>query len=205
MLSRAAGNVAPNLVGYYPSPVRQHQLRYEIYAAAWLESENRIAAQVYDDQLPSLEPGERAAFSPTADPERQLTVELAPGAAQRWDRSTSLVRFDVRPAGQLPAGTIGWVKFTRRPRGMQVIPVAAVLEDPDGPYVLVYARASGKVTRRAIEVGKDHDRARRGAVGPRPARARRVGECLLWDAERRLQDAGGESRDWRGGGGEPRP
>ena len=85
--------MASNLVGYYPAPVRQHVLRYEIYAPAWVEPDNQVVAQLYGDQLPALEPDERASFSPTAEPDAARDVRLAGMPAQRWDRSTSLVRF----------------------------------------------------------------------------------------------------------------
>ena len=205
LLSGAAGGLSPNLVGYYPSPLRQHVLRYEIYAAAWLESESLLAVQVYRDQLPTLEADEHAVFSPTADPSTERDVRLAPGPAQPWDRSTSLVRFALQAgAGRLSPGTVGWVKFARRPRRMEVIPAAAVLESPEGPYVLVFSRASGAATRRAIEVGRITTGLAAVLSGLSPRELVVSVNAFSWDAERRLQGDRGRSRDERGVGGKPR-
>ena len=199
LLSSAAGGLSANLVGYYPSPVRQHVLRYEIYAPAWLDSDGVLTAQIYGDQLPTLEPGEHALFSPTAEPEMQRDVWLAPGAARPWDRSTSLVRFNFEPpADALPSGTVGWVKFARRPRPMSVIPAAAVLESPDGPYVLVFSSADGAATRRAIEVGRVTTGLAAVLSGLNLREQVVSVNAFFWDAERRLQ---GDQAGQRAAGG----
>jgi hypothetical protein len=193
LLSRAAGGLASNLVGYYPAPVRQHVLRYEIYAPAWVEHDRLVIAQLYDDQLPTLEPDERAWFSPSADPVaarevRPVAAAPAQAPAQPWDRSTSLVRFAVEAgANPLPAGTVGWVKFARRPRQMVVIPAGAVLESPEGPYVLVVSRADGAARRRAIEVGRITTGVAAVLSGLNLRELVVSVNAFFWDAERRLQ------------------
>ncbi len=205
LLSKAAGGLASNLVGYYPAPVRQHVLRYEIYAPAWVEEDNRVAAQLYGDQLPTLEPDERASFSPTAEPIAARDVRYVAGTpAQPWDRSTSLVRFAVEAgAAPLPAGTVGWVKFARRPRQMLVIPAGAVLEDSEGPYVLVFTRADGVARRRAIEVGRITTGVA-AVLSGLDLREQVVSvNAFFWDAERRLQGERARSHLPAGGAGGP--
>ena len=202
LLSSAAGGLSANLVGYYPSPVRQHVLRYEIYAPAWSDDAGLVTAQIYRDQLPTLEAGEHALFSPSAEPETQRDVRLAPGPARPWDRSTVLVGFVAEPrAGALPAGAVGWVTFARRPRAMSVVPAAAVLESPDGPYVLVFSRADGAATRRAIEVGRITT-GLAAVLSGLTLREQVVSvNAFFWDAERRLQGDQARLRDARAAGG----
>src|SRR6185295_19660818 len=99
LLARAAGGLASHLLGYYPSPVRQHMFRYEIYAPAYVDDDGRLTVQVYAEQVPILEPGERGVFLPAAHPADARPVELAaatgagPAPSMTWDRSTALVRF----------------------------------------------------------------------------------------------------------------
>jgi Heavy metal binding domain len=191
LLAGAASGMAPNLIGYYPSPVRQHVLRYEIYAPAWAETETAAAVLVYRDQLPTLEPAERAAFLPTADTGHERSVHLAPGAPQPWDRSLSLVHFDLDAgAPALSPGTVGWVRFSRRPRQMQVIPAAAVLQSSEGPYALVVSRAEGSLSKRPLEIGRIVT-GLAAVISGLALREQVVSvNAFFWDAERRLDQRG---------------
>jgi hypothetical protein len=205
ILSKAAGGVAPNLLGYYPSPLRKHMLRYEVYAPAWVEKPGVVAALLYGDQLPSLEPGEHAVLTPTTDPATQVEVALAFDAPEPWDRSMSLVRLRPVPTpppaprsprpSPLPPGTVGWVKFAPRSRPMDVIPANAVLQSPAGPYVLVFARDRGTVTKRAVEIGRTTTGVAAVLSGLAPREMVVSVNAFFWDAERRLH------ADPRAGGG----
>lgn len=188
ILSRAAGGIASNLVGYYPSPLRQHVLRYEVLAPAWLEADRAVAGLVYRDQLPALESDERAVFSPTAAPETAIEVHLGAEPAKEWDRSLTLVHFVMAATvpGLLP-GTVGWVKFAPRPRQMQVIPAAAVLEAAEGPYVLVVSPGRGTATKRSIEVGRIVTGLAAVLSGLDLHELVVSANAFFWDAERRLQ------------------
>lgn len=198
LLSQAAGGASPHLVGYYPSPVRQHVLRYDVYAPAWLESAERVAALVYSDQIPTLEPAEAATFSPTATPGIAVDVRASSRPVERWDRSMSLVRFDLAPARPaLEPGVVGWVRFSRRPRLMQqVIPAGAVLESPEGPYALALSPDRGTFTKRPIEIGRTVT-GWSAVLSGLGLREQVVSvNAFFWDAERRLQAgqrAGGET------------
>ena len=188
LLSRGAGGIAPNLIGYYPSPVRQHVLRYEVFASAWVEANLGLAVLVYRDQVPTLEPGERALFSPTAAPDTELEVHLGSGPTEPWDRSMSLVRFTLSDAPpSLQPGTVGWVKFAPRPRLMQVIPAGAILQAAEGPYVLVVSRAQGTVTKRPIELGRIVTGLGAVLSGLELHEMVVSVNAFFWDAERRLQ------------------
>ena len=201
LMSHGAGGVAPNLVGYYPSPVRKHVLRYELYAPAWVQPDGAIAVVLYADQVPTLEPGERAIFAPTAEPRAERQVGLAPGPAEAWDRSTSLVRFAAAgPA--LEPGTVGWVKLAARPRPMTVIPANAVLESPEGPYVLVVSRAQGTAHKRAIEIGRTATGLTSVLAGLALHEQVVSVNAFFWDAERRLH-ADRVERGARSAGGAP--
>ena len=188
ILSRAAGGLAPNLLGYYPSPLRQHVLRYEVFAPAWLETATSLAVLVYRDQVPALEPAERAGFSPTADPGAEVEVHLGPGPTVAWDRSLSLVHFSMAAAVPgMQRGTVGWVKFAPKPRQMQVIPAGAVLEGAEGPYVLVVSRGEGRATKRPVEIGRIVT-GLAAVVSGLDLRELVVSvNAFFWDAERRLQ------------------
>jgi hypothetical protein len=143
---------------------------------------------LYGDQLPTLEPGEHAVFSATADPHAELAVTLAPGAPERWDRSMSLVRFAPAPGAATPGpGTVGWVKFAARPRHLEIIPANAVLQSPDGPYVLVFARERGTAAKRSIEVGRTFTGVSAVLSGLSLREQVVSVNAFFWDAERRLQ------------------
>jgi hypothetical protein len=189
-----------------------------VYAPAFIERPDVATALVYSDQLPTLEPGERAWFSPTQDPRDQRAVQLAATPVTPWDRSTSLIHFALladhahdpstrrRPGGPpseispraLPAGTVGWVKFAPRPRQMRVIPAGSVLEAPEGPYVLVVSRESGTLGKRSIEIGRTFTGLAAVLSGLELREQVVSVNAFFWDAERRLRIA------QPNGGGSPR-
>src|SRR5205823_320967 len=113
-----------------------------------------VTAIVCRDVLPALSPDDKAVFSPSASPE--IAVEIHPSleSAPPWDGSTSRVRFHVSDAGALRPGDVGWVKIADKRREALVVPYAAVLEDDDGPYVLVVATDGRTQTKRQIEIGR---------------------------------------------------
>ena len=190
ILSRSASGVADNLVGYYPAALRDHFFRYEAYAPAWLQTDTDVAVLLYRDQLPALDPAEVVMFSPTMRPETTVELSLDPGRVEPWDASLSLVHFHLDAAGhrpETPRGSVGWVKFPARPRHMQVIPAGAVLESPDGPYVLVIGGDRRSASKRPISVGRTVTGL--AAVVDGLALHEQVvsANAFFWEAERRLQ------------------
>ncbi len=190
ILSRAANGVADNLVGYYPAALRDHFFRYEAYAPAWLQTDADVAVLLYRDQLPALDPGEIVTFSPTMRPETTVELRLDPGRVEEWDASLSLVHFHLAGAGarpEMPRGSVGWVKLPARPRHMQVVPAGAVLESPDGPYVLVIGGDRRSASKRPISVGRTVT-GLAAVVGGLALHEQVVSaNAFFWDAERRLQ------------------
>jgi multidrug efflux pump subunit AcrA (membrane-fusion protein) len=189
ILSRSAGGVAANLVGYYPAALREHFLRYETFAPAWLAADSDVVVLLSRDQLPTLDSAEAVTFSPTMMPATVVDVRLVAGPAKEWDRSLSLVRFQLiagTPAPRMQPGTVGWVKFPARPRHVQVIPAGAVLESPDGPYVLVIAPDRGTASKRPVGVGRTVTGLAATVSGLDLREQVVSANAFFWDAERRL-------------------
>ena len=190
ILAQAASGVANNLVGYYPAALRDHFFRYEAFAPAWLATDVDVVVLLYRDELPALDPAEVLTFSPTTQPATVVEIRLGPGAVEEWDPSLSLVHFRLAtgaPRPETPRGTVGWVKFPARPRHMQVIPAGAVLESPEGPYVLVIDGDRRSASKRPIRVGRTVT-GLAAIVGGLALHEQAVSaNAFFWDAERRLQ------------------
>jgi hypothetical protein len=132
----------------------------EIRGPGWVEADRRIAALLYDDQIAALGADEPATFSPTQAPTATFTVHRTTEPVVAWDRSTSWVRFQVAagrgtvsPPGPRP-GQVGWVELARRSREVLAVPAAAVLQSPEGPYVLAATGAGASIEKRPIEIGE---------------------------------------------------
>ena len=197
ILSRAASGVADNLVGYYPAALRDHFLRYEAYAPAWIETDVDVAVLLYRDEILALDPAEVVTFSPTMRPGTAVELRLGSARVEAWDASLSLVHFRLdagASAPETPRGTVGWVKFPARPRHMQVIPAGAVLESPEGPYVLVIGGDRHSASKRPVSVGRTVT-GLAAVVGGLALREQVVSaNAFFWDAERRLQPVRGGAR-----------
>jgi Heavy metal binding domain len=191
LLSNAVGvGLASNLVGYSPSPVRQHVLRYEVYAPAWIEQGKLVSALLYGDQLPTLVSGERALFAPTGDPSSERSVQLARGSAEPWDASMSRVHFELEPSGAaLKPGTVGWLKFSRRPRQLEVVPALSVMQSAEGPYVLVFSPDGSTLSKRSIQIGRTFTGLAAVLSGLSARELVASANTFFWDAERRLEAA----------------
>jgi hypothetical protein len=50
-------------------------------------------------------------------------------------------------------GQVGWVEFARRPREVLAVPATALLQSPDGPYVLVPTGGS-RFEKRPVAIGE---------------------------------------------------
>jgi Heavy metal binding domain len=143
--------------------VRRRILGQEHYAPAWRESDTVVVALLYQDEVASLGPGERARFVPSGAPNTDVDVERTSDPPGSWDRTLSQVRFRIDAGGAVaPAhaappvepGAVGWVKLNPRPREVLVVTDKAVLESSEGAYVLTLSRDRGSFARRPIEIGK---------------------------------------------------
>jgi hypothetical protein len=144
-------------------PVRMRSLLpnlQEIRGPAWATSDREISAILYRDQIESLSPEEPGVFSLTASPKTSVAVARIPGPAVAWDQSTSLLRWRLVTVGRgkssddpIRAGQVGWVQTALKTRAVLTVPVSAVLQEPEGPYVLTWAGGE-KIAKRRIELGE---------------------------------------------------
>ncbi len=119
-----------------------------------------VTALFYDDAVAALATDEIGTFTPTDAPERHLPVVRLAGPSARWDRSTSKVQFRITapgargPVGGLRADQVGWVELEPRPRQVLAVPASAILESPEGPYVLAWTGSGFNFEKRSIEIGE---------------------------------------------------
>lgn len=130
----------------------------EIRGGARVDEDHEISAVLYDDQIAALAPDEPGTFVPTASPATAIAVIRSAGSAARHDRSTSVIRFHVATAtagapGPLAVGQVGWLKLASKSRAVVGVPVSAVLQSAEGPYVLAW-KPGGQFEKRPIEIGE---------------------------------------------------
>jgi len=123
----------------------------ELRGPAWVGTDGVITAIFYEDQIDALGAGEWGTFSPTQAPENAFRARRIAGSPVRWDGSTSLVRF--RPEDALRSGQVGWLELAPRPRQVLTVPASALLQSPEGPYVLAWVRGF-EFEKRPIEIGE---------------------------------------------------
>jgi hypothetical protein len=151
--------------------VRRRSLLFnvrELRGPAWVDGDRVITALLYNDQIDALAADEPASLSLTENPKTVFAVRRTADAVVAWDRSTSRVRFrlDTGPAGRpgatpatttpspaLQPGRVGWLEIARRPRDVLTVPAAAIVQSPEGPYVLA-PMADGSFEKRPIEIGE---------------------------------------------------
>jgi hypothetical protein len=133
----------------------------ELRGPASVDTDGEVAALFYDDEVASLQDGELGTFTPTAAPNERIALRRVAGAPQRWDSSTVRIRFRPvlrsvtgRSAPPLPAGQVGWVELAPRPRQVLTVPASAVVQSPEGPYVLASTGSGFNFEKRRIELGE---------------------------------------------------
>lgn len=168
--------------------VRHRGFGLDMRAPAWAEDDGLVYAIVYNDVLPTLSADERAVFSASSAPGTSVDVRPTLDPPAPWDRSTSRVPFRVASAAVPPRrGEIGWVRLPGKRREVEVIPYHAVLEDRDGPYVLVGLGDGRTLTKRPIEFGRVIGGAALVLSGLRVQERVLVRGTFFVDAERRLR------------------
>jgi hypothetical protein len=138
--------------------VRKRSLLFdtrELRGPAWVESDGVITAVFYNDQIASIAPDEHGLFSLTQAPQSAFAVRRTADAAVPWDRSTSRIRFraDAIRAARFQSGQVGWLELPRKGREVLAVPVSAVVQSPEGPYVLA-AVGPYSFEKRPIEIGE---------------------------------------------------
>jgi hypothetical protein len=134
----------------------------ELRGAAWVDADRTISAVFYDDQIDALAADDQGTFTLTRAPQVTFTVRRTDAPPERWDRSTSRIHFRLdagagaragATTNPLGPGQVGWVELARRPREVLAVPASAVLQSPEGPYVLVPGQGVG-FEKRPIEIGE---------------------------------------------------
>ncbi|MGH2899283.1 MAG: hypothetical protein ACREBE_20050, partial [bacterium] len=180
------------LMRFAVAAVRRNAVPGEVFAPAIVAPGGEILAELYRDEVASLEPDERAVFQPAAHPETEIAIRRAttPPLVAGPNEATARVGFLAEPRGPAPPqGQVGWVKLSYKSRAMLIVRSAAVLRSPEGPYVLVFSNQRGGLTRRRIEIGKDYAGMTAVVSGLRDKEFVVMANAFSVDAERRLQAA----------------
>jgi len=141
------------------SRVKMFESSFDMRAWAWAESRDVGVALYPRDQAEILKPGEAGLFLPQSGPRgpvpHGIKVHLAGQAPEPWDAATVLVRFrlDDHAGAALEVKEIGSVKFATRLRNGLVVKESAVIQSPDGPYVLIASEDRRTFTKRPVQIG----------------------------------------------------
>lgn len=142
--------------------VRKRSLLFnerELRGPACVESDGVITAVLYNDQIDALAADESGSFALAEAPKITFPVRRTADPWTGWDRSTSRLRFRLDAGGaaragdSLQPGQVGWLELAPRPRQVLTVPTSAVLQSPDGPYVLVSV-GGFRFEKRSIEIGE---------------------------------------------------
>jgi hypothetical protein len=158
----------------------------ELRGPATVTAEGLVEALFYRDQLDAFGTGETGTFTPTATPAAAVIVRRMADPPVPWDRSTSLVRFRIEHAGS-PVGQVGWLELAPRPREVLTVPASAIIQSPDGPYVLAWTKGF-EFEKRPIEIGETfHKQGFAVVLSGLRANERVVSRATFFiDADRRL-------------------
>jgi len=141
------------------SRVKQFESSFDMRAWAWAETRDVGVALYPRDQAELLKPGEEGLFEPQSGPRgpnpHGIKVHLVEQAPESWDAATALVRFrlDDHAGAELETKEVGSVKFATRLRNGLVVRESAVVQSPEGPYVLIASADRRTVTKRPVQVG----------------------------------------------------
>jgi hypothetical protein len=152
---RAIDNVKKhNIVDF----VRRHSLLpvlRELRGPAWVDDDGSLWAIFYNDQIEALAPDEPATFAPGDAPTATVAARRTPDTPVAMDRSTSRIRFQTaKGTARLAAGRTGWLEAAPRPRAVVGVAASAVLQSPEGPYVLAWTGHDYTFVKRPIDIGE---------------------------------------------------
>ena len=138
--------------------VRKHALLpvlRELRGPAWIEDDGAVSAIFYNDQIEAMEPDEPGTFLLGDASGTTVAVRRTDDAPAFWDRSTSRIRFrNGAGSGRLAAGQVGWLEVAPRPRQVLTVSASAVIQSPEGPYVLAWSGHDYTFVKRPIEIGE---------------------------------------------------
>jgi multidrug efflux pump subunit AcrA (membrane-fusion protein) len=161
----------------------------EIRAAAWVETDGLVLAVFYRDEFASLERLEGVSFWPAKNGSPKVKLVFARDPIFPWDRSTSLVPFRFDPSSSaLRKGQLGWVVLPAEPREFLVVSSNAVIDSPEGPYVIGPDSKDGRtLTKRPLELGRVFNGVAVVMSGLRVGEPVVAADTFFLDAERRLR------------------
>jgi hypothetical protein len=165
----------------------------EIRAAASVKADGLVEATLYDDELAALDRAESILFSRAKSGSAKIALRRTGDPPTHWDESTSRVSFRVDASAPPPAGTIGWVFAPAAPRELLVVPSPALVNSPEGPYVLTPTSKDGRtLVQRRLRVGRVFNGVAVVTSGLEVGEPVVSDDTFFLDAERRLR-VGAES------------
>jgi hypothetical protein len=193
----AVENVRKHRISEFVRPRALLRNVQELRGPAWVKDDLTLEVVLYSDQVQALAADEPGTFSPTLAPKLAVSVRRADAEVAAWDASTSRVRFRVDGDGKgvLRPGQVGWLELERRPREVLAVPATALLQSPEGPYVLVPAGL--RYEKRPVAIGETLPKQGYAVVlSGLHAQERVVARAAFFvDADRRLAMREAES-DW---------
>jgi hypothetical protein len=175
----------------------------EMRGPAWVDKDGAISALFYVDQIAALGDDETGTLSLTRTPTATFSVARIADPAVPWDRSTSRIRFRLAGKGDravaLETGQVGWLVLSPRAREVLGVPSAAVLQSPEGPYVLAWVGGLN-FEKRPIEIAETFLKQGFAVVlSGLTSHDRVVSKATFFvDADRRLGNHGeeGDQKSW---------
>jgi hypothetical protein len=141
------------------SRVKMFESSFDMRAWAWADSRDVGVALYPRDWAEMLKPGEEGLFEPESGPRgpnpHGIKVHLTEQAPEPWDAATVLVRFrvDGHAGAAFQPKEIGSVKFGLRLRNGLVVRQSAIIQSPEGPYVLIASEDRRTFTKRPVQIG----------------------------------------------------
>ena len=181
------------LAGYDSvSRVKQFETAFDMRAWAWAESRDVGVALYPRDWAELVKPGDEGLFEPQSGPRgpnpHGIKIRVTAEAPQPWDDATVLVRFrrDERAGAELQTKEIGSIKLATRLRNGLVVKETAVIQSPEGPYVLIASEDRRTFTKRPVQIGSTLYEYASVVGGAREDEYAVALHTFVLDAERRL-------------------
>jgi Heavy metal binding domain len=194
LTSMAVADISSSGAGAPPEPAeisvaRRRLIHQPVRAAAWAEAEDAVAALLYNEDLAALASNERGSFLSAATPNAgRAVVRSKDEAPARWDASTSIARFLLGDGGpRLRPGEVGRLALDPQPHEVLMVPAAAILESPEGPYVLTGPTQGGEYTKRPLSIGKTASGFSAVLAGLEDEQRVVARDAFLLDAERKMR------------------
>jgi hypothetical protein len=139
------------------SRTKQFESALEMRVPAAADSGRTGVALFHLDESALIRDGEEGLFSPSSGPrdgaQQGIKVHVLAGKRERWDDATVWVHFAVEPGAALAANETGLLKLATRVRRGLVVRESAIIDSPEGPYVLVAQADHRTLTKRPVEIG----------------------------------------------------